>query len=181
MGTADASVLWKANPAVRQKMASFNLLDGGFHQLAKLPTLFFVDGCFQILNFGRALANKHNQRDIRDSSHPGVADELWIKRQEAIGLFRIARSCGFPIDDAFRPVELANRIDVRYKFASARKQSCAFNLEIPLRAADPHAIVLGESFEQANALVIQPVPGIILGVLERRALMFLPRLKEHGG
>src|SRR5579862_1076655 len=80
MGTADASVLWKANPAVRQKMASFNLLDGGFHQLAKFPTLFFVDRCLQVLNFGRALANKHHQGDICDSGHPGVADQLWIER-----------------------------------------------------------------------------------------------------
>ena len=113
MGTADASVLWKANPAVREKMAGFNLLDGCFHQLAKFPTLFFIDGCLQILNFGRAFSNKHHQRDIRDSGHPGIADQLWIERQEAIGLFRIARSCRFPIEDAIRPVQLANRIDVR--------------------------------------------------------------------
>ena len=95
MGTADASVLWKTNAAVREKMAGFNLLDGGFHQLAKLPTLFVVDGCLQILNFGRGLSNKHHQGDICDSSHPGVAGQLWIERQEAIGLFRIARSCPF--------------------------------------------------------------------------------------
>ena len=102
-------------------MAGFNLLDGCFHQLAELPTLFCIDGCLQILNFGRGLSNKHHQGDIRDSSHPGVADQLWVERQEAIGLFGIARSRGFPIDDAIRPVQLANRIDVRYKFASARK------------------------------------------------------------
>src|SRR6201981_1123056 len=121
MGTADASVLWKANSAVREKMAGFNLLDGGFDQLAKLPTLFCVDGCLQILNFGRVLSNKHNQGDIRDSSHPGIADQLLVKRQEAIGLFRIARCCSFRINDAFRSVQLTNRIDVRYKFAFARK------------------------------------------------------------
>ena len=154
MGTADASVLRKADPAVGEKMAGFNLLDGCFHQLAKFPTLFFVDDCFQILNFGRAFPNEHHQRDIRDSSYPGVADQLWIERQETIGLFRIARSCRFPIEDAFRPVQLANCIHVRYKFASARKRSCAFNLKIPLRAADPHPIILGESFEQANTLVV---------------------------
>ena len=45
MGAADAPVLWKANSAVREKMAGFNLLDGCFHQLAKFPTLFFIDGC----------------------------------------------------------------------------------------------------------------------------------------
>ena len=60
MGTADASVLWKANPAVREEMAGFNLLDGAFHQLAELPALFFVDGCLQVLNFGRGLSNKHH-------------------------------------------------------------------------------------------------------------------------
>src|ERR1700751_836435 len=111
MGTANTSVLWKTNPAMREKMAGFNLLDGGFYQLAKLPTLFFIDGCLQILNFRDAFSNKHHQRDIRYSGHPGVADQLWIKRQAAIGLFRIARSCRFPIEDAFRPVQLANRID----------------------------------------------------------------------
>src|SRR5579862_3852371 len=179
MGTADASVLWKANPAVREEMASFNLLDGCFHQLAKFSTLFFVDGCLQILNFGRGLSNKHHQRDIRDSSHPGIADELWIKRQETIGLFRIARSSRFPIEDAICPVQLANCIHVRYKFASARKRSCAFDLKIPLRTWDPHTIILSESFEQANALVIQPVPGVVLGILECSVPMFLPLLKEH--
>ena len=53
MGTADTSVLWEANSAVWKKMACFNLLDGGFYQLAKFPTLFCIDGCLQILNFGR--------------------------------------------------------------------------------------------------------------------------------
>src|SRR5579864_1667629 len=100
MGTADASVLWKANPAVREKMAGFNLLDGCFHQLAEIPTLLCIDGCLQILNLGRALANEHHQRDIRDSGHPGVADELRIERQQTLGLFRIARSCRLPIEDA---------------------------------------------------------------------------------
>ncbi len=62
MGTADTSVLWKANSAVREKMAGFNLLDGCFHQLAKFPALFFVDGCLQILNFGRALLRMNTTR-----------------------------------------------------------------------------------------------------------------------
>ena len=55
MGTADASVLWKTDPAMRKKMAGFNLLDGCFYQLAKLPALFFFDGCLQILNFRNSL------------------------------------------------------------------------------------------------------------------------------
>jgi hypothetical protein len=93
-------------------MAGFNLLDGCFYQLAKFPTLFFIDGCLQILNFRNALANEHHERDIRDSGHPGVADELRIERQETIGLFRVARCGRFPIEDASRPVQLANRIDI---------------------------------------------------------------------
>ena len=113
MGTTDASVLRKANSAVREKMAGFNLLDGRFHQFAKFPTLFFINGCLQVLNFRNALTNEHHQGDIRDSGHPRVADQLWIERQEAIGLFRIARCCRFPIKDAIRAIELANRIDVR--------------------------------------------------------------------
>ena len=28
--------------------------------------------------------------------------------------------------------------------------------------------------------MVQPVPGIVLGILERSVLMFLPRLKERG-
>ena len=113
MGTANTSVLWKANPAVREKMAGFNLLDGAFHQLAEFPTLICIDGRLQVLNFRNGLSNKHNQGDIGDSGHPGVADQLWIERQEAVGLFRIARSCRFPIEDAFGPIQLANRIDIR--------------------------------------------------------------------
>ena len=104
MGTADAYVLWKTNSAVRKKVAGLNLLDGCFHQLAKFPPLFFIDGCLQILNFGHAFANEHHQRDIRDSGHPGVADELRIERQETIGTFRIARPGRFLIEDASRPI-----------------------------------------------------------------------------
>src|SRR4029077_14320001 len=50
----------------------------------------------------------------------------------------------------------------------------------PLRTWDLHTIVLDESFEQANALVIQPVPAIVLGVLECSVPMFLPLLEENG-
>ena len=74
MGTADASVLWKANSAVREKVAGFNLLDGRFDQLAEFPTLIFIDGCLQILNFRNALANEHHQGDIRDSGQPELVN-----------------------------------------------------------------------------------------------------------
>jgi hypothetical protein len=105
MGTADASVLWKTDPAVREKMAGFNLLDGCFYQLAKFPTLFCIDGCVQILNLGRAFADEHHQRNVRDSGHPGVADELGIERQETIGLFWVARCCAIYLAHLKRTIE----------------------------------------------------------------------------
>jgi hypothetical protein len=46
MWAAHTAVLREADPAVWQELARFNLVDRCLYQLAKLPALLFIDGCF---------------------------------------------------------------------------------------------------------------------------------------
>src|SRR5271154_3140335 len=113
MRAAHTAILGKSDSAVRKELPRFNLIHGCLDQLAKLPPLLLVNGGLQILNFRCALADEDDQSDIGDPSHPGITNQLRIERQETLRLIRIAAGRRFPVDEAFRPVELADRIDIR--------------------------------------------------------------------
>ena len=68
--------------------------------MTKLPTLLFISGCLQILNFRCVLSNEDDQGNIGDSGHPGTTNQLWIEGQETLRLFGVSGCGRFPIDDA---------------------------------------------------------------------------------
>ena len=106
---------------MRKELACFNLVCSCFNWLAKFPALLFINRCLQILNFGRALSHEDDQSNIRDPSHPGITNQLRIECQQTLRLFRIAIRRRFPVDDAFRSVQLADCVYVRKKLAPGWK------------------------------------------------------------
>src|SRR5271168_5437819 len=117
MGAAHTAVLGKSNSAVRKELAGFNLISGGLNQLAKLPALLVINRCLKILNLGCVLSYENDQSNIGDSRHPGITDQLRIECQQALRLFGIAAGRRFPIDDAFRPVQLTDSVDIGEELA----------------------------------------------------------------
>src|SRR6516162_6299741 len=178
MGAAHTPVLRESNTAVREELSCLDLIDRSLNQLAKLPALTFVDRCFQILNFGCVLSNKDDESNLRNTSHPGITNELWVKSQKTFRLFRISGGGRFPVDDAFCSIHLANRIDVRHEITATRERAGQLHLKILFGAADLNAIILGEQLEQVNRLVIEPIPGVILRIGKRSVLLLLPLLEE---
>src|SRR6516164_4747101 len=109
MGTAHTPVLRESNTAVREELSCLDLIDRSLYQLAKLPALIFGDGGFQVLNFRCAFSYKYNQGNLRNASHPGITNELWVECQKTLRLFRISGCGRFPVDNAFRSIHLADR------------------------------------------------------------------------
>src|SRR6516162_7269529 len=101
MGAAHTPVLRESNAAVWKELSRLDLIDRSLDQLAKLPALSFVDRGLQILNLRCVLSYKYNQGNLRNASHPGITNELWVKSQKTSGLFRVSRGRSFPVDDAF--------------------------------------------------------------------------------
>src|SRR5215469_8213502 len=180
MGAAHTPVLRKSNAAVGEELAGFNLFDRGLDQLAKLPALPLVDRGLQILNFGCVLSNKDDERNLRNASHPGVANELWVQSQKTSGLFWVSRGRSFPVDNAFRSIHLADRIDVGHEIGARWQRAGQLHLKILFWASDLNAIVLGEPLEEVNRLMIKPIPGVILCIGKRSVLLLLPFLEECG-
>src|SRR5215472_14836197 len=147
MGAAHTAVLRKSNTAVREELSRLDLVDRSLYQLAKLPALVFIYGCLQILNFRCVLSNEDNQGNLRNAGHPGITNRLWVQSQKTSGLFWISRGRCFPIDDAFRPIHLANRIDVRHEMTATGKRARQLHLKIPFWASNLNAIILSEPFE----------------------------------
>src|SRR5438094_723073 len=85
-----AGILGKTDAAVRQKLGSFDALDGLHYELAEFLALFFCDRSMQVLNFRNSLSNKHHLRYFRNTGHPRIAHELRIESQEAFRLFWIS-------------------------------------------------------------------------------------------
>jgi hypothetical protein len=132
---------------MREEVSGLDLADCSLDQLAKLPALIVIDGSFQILNFRCVLSNKHDKGNLGNVSQPGITNELRIERQETIGLFRISGCRRFPIDDAFPPIHLADRVDVRHEITATRKRARQLYLKILFWVSDLNAIILSEPFE----------------------------------
>src|SRR5215469_9700918 len=124
------------------------------------------------------LSNEHYEGYFGNPGDPGIADQLRIKRQQAIRILGIsARGC-LPVDDASLTVELANRIEVRNKLMPSREIANHFDLKVVLRCSNTNAIALYESLEQVNALVGQTVPRLAVLVIQRSISEETPFLVE---
>ena len=116
MSTAHTTVLREPDAAVGNELTCFDLSDSGFNQAAVLPALLIGNRGPEILNLRLVLSNEHNHGDFGDSADPGVADELRIKREQPLGLFRITARRSLPINNTGSAVELSESVDVRNEF-----------------------------------------------------------------
>ena len=123
------------------------------------------------------LANEHHEGYFGNPGDPGIADQLRIKREQAIRILRISARGRLPVDNAMLAVEFANRIKVRNKLMPARKAADHFDLKVALRCSNVNAIPLGESLEQVDTLVDQPIPGFPFFVFQRGIAEEAPLLK----
>src|SRR5580700_8142055 len=99
MRAADTPVLREADSTVRRELARLDLTDRGLNQMTVFASLLVGNRCFQILNLRNAFSHEDNNRDIRNSADPGVANHLGIEGQQSSRLLRIAARRGFPIDE----------------------------------------------------------------------------------
>src|SRR5580704_5915669 len=107
-----AGVLGKADAAVGQELGSFDPSDSVIDQLSKFSSLFVGDGSAEVLNLDQALANEDNLGDLGDARDPGVADELGIEHEQPSRFFGVSAGSSFPLEQARRPVEGSDGIDV---------------------------------------------------------------------
>src|ERR1700676_280524 len=105
MRATHASVLRKADAAVRRELARFDLAGCRLDQTAVFTPLLVRYGCLQVLNLRNALSNEDNQCNILNSADPGITDHLRIKRHESLRLFRVAARRSFPVDQTLRAVK----------------------------------------------------------------------------
>src|SRR5258708_21096557 len=96
MGATDASVLRKANAAMRIEVACLNLVGGCLYQSAKFLPLLLRDCCSQILNFGSMLPDKNDQCYFRNASDPRIANQLRITSIPEVALVVYFRNASDP-------------------------------------------------------------------------------------
>ena len=85
-------VAGKANAAVRKELPCFDLIDRGFDEFAEVPTLLFVNGCFQILNLGRVFSKK----TTRATSGIPLIQEYKSVEDRGLGGHRAVPDSGIP-------------------------------------------------------------------------------------
>src|SRR5207245_1085085 len=105
--TGATRILREPNAAMGQELRPFNLPDGVVNQLAELAALPVGNRGVQILDLDQALAHEDHLSNFRDAGNPGVADQLRVKSQESIWLFRIPGGSGFPFEQTATTVELS--------------------------------------------------------------------------
>ena len=129
---------------MRQKVCRLDSTDCAFHQAAKLLALLVGDGGSQVLNLDQPLADEYDLSDFGNASHPGVANELRIQRQQSLRLFRVSARTGLPLEQAARAVEFADGIDVGDEVVLSGDRPGELDLQIPSRLGDLDTIVLAE-------------------------------------
>src|SRR5713226_3844233 len=128
MWATHASVLGKADTAVRNKLSRFDLADRCLDKPSELLPLLFRDRRSQILNFGSMLSDEDDQCHLRNPTDPGITDELRIERKQSLGLHRIAAGCGLPVDQAVLAIDLPDGIKIRDEFAPSPQCPKHFDL-----------------------------------------------------
>src|ERR1039458_3951064 len=88
--TAAARVLGKADATMGQKLCRLDSLDRVPYQTTELLALLVGNGCSQVLNLHQPFANEYDLSELGNPSHPGVADELWIQREQPLRLLRVS-------------------------------------------------------------------------------------------
>src|SRR5713226_2380916 len=166
MGAAQAAVLGKADTAVRNELSRFDLADRCLNKAPELLALLFRDRRSQILNFGSMLPDEDDQCHFRNPTDPGIANELWIKRKQSLGLHRIATGCCLPVDQAVLAIDLPKGIKIGNEFAPSRQCPKHFDLQIFLWTANPNAIIPRKCFEQMASLAEEAVPGLSFAVFK---------------
>src|ERR1017187_3616418 len=176
---AAAGILGKTNATVRQKVCRLDAADCSFHQTAKLLSLFVGDGRVQVLNLNQALADEYDLGDLSNTSHPRVADGLGIQRKQSLRYFRVSARTGLPLQQAARPVEFADGIDVGdevFRFANRPRE---LDLQIMSRPADLDTIVLAEPGQEHDSLSKHTIPGVSVGVMQALTLTDRPLVEQN--
>src|SRR5208282_861912 len=150
------------------------------NQLSEFPPLILGNRCLEVLDLGPVLADEYNQGHLRDAADPGVADQLGIERQQAVGLLRIAAGRGLPVDQIALAVEFADRIDIGHEFGAVAKRARHLQLQVLLRLPDVDPIFLRELVKKMDSLMERLIPGMALGVIERRIPVGSPFLEQGG-
>jgi histidinol-phosphate phosphatase family protein len=144
MRAADAPVLRETNSGSKRELGRFDLTDRRFNQLAKFPTLLVGNRRQQILNLRDAFPHESHNRNIGDATDPGVADQLKVKRCQALWLLRITSTGGFPFEQTPLAIQLADRIDIGHEFVAVRERADEFLLQVALRLANADSVISGE-------------------------------------
>src|SRR5580704_1150475 len=179
MRAADTPVLREADSTVRRELARLDLTDRGLNQATIFASLLVGNRCFQILNLRNGFSHEYNNRDIRNSADPGVANHLRVERQQSCWFFGITARRGFPVDETLRTVELAEGVDISDEFVVAWKGADHLHLQVLSWTANLDAIVLCETLEQMDALVNEAIPGFSFLVLEGSFAKGAPFLEKR--
>ena len=64
---------------MRQKLSRFDTVDRVFDQLTELTPLLVSDRGAELLKFDELLAHKYDLSNVRNSSDPRIANQLWVE------------------------------------------------------------------------------------------------------
>ena len=116
------------------------------------------------------LRTKTTLSHFRNTGHPGIANQLRIQSQQSCRFFRVAAGSGFPFEQAARPVQLSNGINIGDEIVLARNWPRELDLQVATRLADANAVVLAESVQKLNALLQHAIPCITVRVVQALVL-----------
>jgi hypothetical protein len=129
---------------VWQELGGLNPSNRVLDQATELLALRVGNGGLQVLNLDQSFADEYDLGDFDDAGHPGVANQLGIQSQQALGLIGVSARTGFPLEQAVRPVEFADSVNVRHEVVFSCKWPGEFDLQITPRLEDLDSIVLAE-------------------------------------
>jgi hypothetical protein len=153
-----ARVLREANSTVSQEVARLDSSNRVFCQLAELAALFIGDCGAQILDLNQSLADEDDLSDLRDSRHPGIAQELRIESQQTVRLLGVAARCGFPLNQATLAVQLSDGVNIRYEVIVRGNWPGELDLQLAAWLPNTNTVFLAFLTARSSTLMLHIVP-----------------------
>ena len=163
---------------MRRKLGSLDLVDRRRDETIEFLTLVFRNRCAQVLDFRLLFPDKDHQRNFSNSGQPGIANQLWVERQQAFWYVGVTAGRCFLVDQAVDGIECADRVNEANELIGIRKIPQDLDLQILLRLQNMDSIVLREALEQAHSLVQHAVPGFASLVFQWSIVKGTPFLEE---
>ena len=133
--------------------------------LTELAALLVGDGGAQILNLGAVACGRRRPERLRKCPSSRSNRPAGVESQQSVGFLRVSTAKSSSTQQAARPSDFPNGIDVGDELVWSDSWSRELDLQVTPRVGEFDAVVLAERSSSCDPLLQHAIPGVAVRVV----------------